>query len=109
MNHDPVEAQLIAYNARNLDAFLACYTDDCIVEDPDGNRLLTGKAEMRERYKTMFASSPNLHAKIVHRIRIGNHVIDQEEITGRVPDFRHAVAVYRIAGDKIDHIRFYRE
>jgi hypothetical protein len=106
---DPVEAQLLAYNARDLEAFMDCYTDDCIVEDGDGNRLLTGKAEMRERYAAMFAASPNLHAKILHRIRIGNHVIDEEEITGRVPSFRHAVAIYRLAGEHINHIRFYRE
>ena len=106
---DPVEAQLVAYNNRDVETFLACYTATCAIEDADGNRLMTGHTEMRAVYSKMFASSPQLHAKIIHRIRIGNHVIDEEEITGRVPDFRRAVAIYRVANHLIDHVRFYRE
>jgi hypothetical protein len=105
---DPAEAQLIAYNNRDVEAFLACYTADCVIEDADGVRLMAGHAEMRAAYSKMFASSPKLNAKVLHRIRIGHHVIDEEEITGRVPDFRRAVAIYRINGDLIDHVRFYR-
>ncbi len=108
---DPVEAQLIAYNARDIDAFLACYTANCLAEDGAGNRLMQGHAEMRERYATMFAASPKLHAEVVHRTRIGRYVLDVEEITGRVPDFRRAVAIYRLTSDGalIEHVRFLRE
>ncbi|MEI6736983.1 MAG: nuclear transport factor 2 family protein [Pseudomonadota bacterium] len=109
---DPVETQLTAYNVHDVDAFLACYTDDCIVEDGAGALLMSGKAEMRSRYETLFASSPDLHAEIVSRVRIGEYVIDEEQITGRVPAFRRAVAVYhlRVEDDcKIDRVRFYRE
>ncbi len=106
---DPVAAQLEAYNAHDVKAFMANYTDDCIVEDGAGNRQLTGATEMRARYEALFAASPTLHAAIVSRIRIGEYVIDEEAITGRVPDLRRAVAVYHLRGDKIDHVRFYRE
>ena len=107
--NDPVQAQLEAYNDRDLEAFLACYTDDCIVEDGAGNRLLTGKLEMRPRYQSLFAASPTLHAEIVHRTRIGRHVVDEESITGRVPDMRRAVAIYRVNDGLIEHVRFLRE
>ena len=111
--NDPVQDQLIAYNAHDTDAFMANYTDDCIVEDGAGNRLLTGTAEMRPCYEALFAASPNLHAEVVKRIRIGEYVIDEEAITGRLPEFRHAVAVYHLRVvetlQKIDHVRFYRE
>ncbi|MBL8519492.1 MAG: nuclear transport factor 2 family protein [Betaproteobacteria bacterium] len=108
---DPVEAQLVAYNARDVEAFLACYTPDCRVEDGAGERLMQGHAEMRERYAGMFATSPNLHCVVVHRTRIGRYVLDEEEITGRVPDFRRAVAIYRLTpdGGRIEHVRFLRE
>ncbi len=109
---DPVETQLAAYNAHDVDAFMACYSDDCVVEDGNGVRLMTGTAEMRTRYQALFASSPNLHAEIVGRVRIGGYVIDEERISGRVPAFRRAVAVYHLstAGEcKIDRVRFYRE
>lgn len=110
---DPVEEQLRAYNTRNLDAFMACFTDDCVVEGPDGNRLMSGSTEMRERYRQLFAASPALNAAITHRIRIGDHVIDEEAITGRLGqaagDVRHAVAIYKIRDSKICHVRFYRD
>lgn len=106
---DPVQAQLDAYNAHDLEAFLACYTDACVVEDGEGNRLVTGKAEMRTRYQALFASSLQLHAEVVHRIRIGEYVLDEERITGRVPALNHAVAIYRVRDGLITHIRFLRE
>jgi hypothetical protein len=108
---DPVEAQLAAYNARDLEAFVACYTPDCRAEDGAGNRLFAGHAEMRERYGAMFAASPGLHARIVHRTRIGRYVLDEEEITGRVPPLTRALAIYRLAPDRalIEHVRFLRD
>jgi hypothetical protein len=110
---DPVEAQLLAYNARDVDAFMACYTDDCVVEDPDGTRMMAGHAQMRERYTALFSGSPNLHCTLVSRIRVGPHVMDEERITGRLAtppgETRHAVAVYKLQGDKICHVRFYRD
>jgi hypothetical protein len=108
---DPVQSQLEAYNARDLEAFLACYTPDCVIEDGEGSRMMAGHAEMRPRYAALFAGSPNLHCRIASRIRIGDYVLDEEEITGRVPDLRRAVAIYRIdrVTGLICHVRFLRE
>ncbi len=106
---DPVAAQLAAYNAHDVDAFMACYTDDCIVEDGAGLRMMTGAVEMRPRYHALFSSAPHLHCELINRIRIGEYVIDEEKITGRVPAIRRAVAVYHLRDHKIDHVRFYRE
>lgn len=108
---DPVETQLAAYNARDIETFLSCYTDACVVEDGEGKRLLAGHEQMRERYETLFADSPKLHADVVHRTRIGRYVIDEEVISGRVPDLRRAIAIYRIdsATGLIEHVRFLRE
>ncbi len=106
-----VDAQLSAYNAHDVEAFMVCYTLDCVVEDGTGTRLLAGHAEMRPRYQALFASSPNLHCDIASRVCIGNYVIDEERISGRVPDLRHAVVIYRIdqASGLISHVRFLRE
>lgn len=107
----PVDAQLAAYNAHDVDAFMLCYTPDCVIEDGAGTRLMAGHAEMRTRYQALFSSSPNLHCDIASRVCIGNYVIDEERITGRVPDLRHAVVIYRIdqASGLISHVRFLRE
>lgn len=66
---------------------------------------------MREQYSPLFDSSPDLHARLVSRITVGDYVIDEEDVTGRnvegFPDRVHAVAIYRVEGEKITHLRFY--
>ena len=110
-NFAPVDAQLAAYNAHDVVAFMVCYTPDCVIEDGVGERLMTGHAQMRPRYAALFASSPNLHCEIASRICIGAYVIDEERITGRVPDLRHAVVIYRVdkTSGLISQVRFLRE
>jgi hypothetical protein len=103
---DPVQAQLDAYNARDLERFIACYTPDVRIEDGAGNLMMQGHAAMRERYGPMFAQYPQLHCRLASRIRIGDYVVDEERITGRAPEEQHAVAIYRLAGDLIAHVRF---
>ncbi|MGE5674164.1 MAG: nuclear transport factor 2 family protein [Mycobacterium leprae] len=105
---DPVPAQLEAYNARDLERFIACYSPDVIIEDGAGNRLMQGHDEMRARYGPMFAQYPELHCRLASRIRIGEYVVDEERITGRRPEEEHAVAIYRVSGEKIVHVRFLR-
>ena len=102
---DPVEEQLQAYNARNLERFLACYTDDVRFEDGDSNLLYQGMEKMRENYGASFARFPQVDCRIASRVRIGNYVIDEERITGMGPTERHAVVIYRVDGDKIGLVR----
>ena len=52
---DPVEEQLEAYNARDLERFLACYADDVVVEGATGEVVMSGQDAMRRAYGTMFA------------------------------------------------------
>jgi hypothetical protein len=105
---DPVQEQLEAYNARDLERFIACYTLDVVIEDGAGNLLMQGHNTMRERYGPMFAKYPELHCRLASRIRIGDYVVDEERITGRQLTEEHAVAIYRLAGDQIAHVRFLR-
>src|SRR5205085_2086327 len=39
---DPVQQQLDAYNARDLEGFVACYAADAVVEDASGQALMSG-------------------------------------------------------------------
>ena len=74
---DPVEEQLQAYNARDLERFLACYTTDVILADGAGTLLYQGIEKMRENYAASFARFPQVNCRIETRIRIGNYVIDE--------------------------------
>ena len=109
MSHaDPVQAQLDAYNAQDVEAFVACYTPDVRIEDAAGTLQLLGQTAMRERYAKLFAEHPANRAEVLHRIHIGGHVIDHERITGRGPEPLFAVAIYRVQDGLIHHVRFIR-
>jgi hypothetical protein len=106
---DPIEAQLAAYNAQDLDAFCACYHDDVRVEDGHGVVLSTGIATFRQKYATVFARYPTNRAVVVHSMRIGSWVIDEEQVTGRGGPALHAVVIYRVRDGRIASVRFLGE
>jgi hypothetical protein len=105
---NPVQAQLDAYNARDVDGFVACYADDVVIEDGRGQELSRGCAQLRADYAQLFAQYPNLHCEVVHRTSVGEYVVDEEIVTGRGTEQLHAVAIYRIEDGQIAHVRFLR-
>ncbi len=55
--------------------------------------------------RTLFANSPNLHAEVPTRIRVGDFVMDEEQVTG-LPgrsEPLHAVVVNRLREGLIVH------
>ena len=106
---DPVQEQLDAYNARDLERFLACYDPQIVFEDGTGQRLSQGVEAMRASYSVLFANSPDLHAEVPTRICAGEFVVDDEHVTGLnlpgVPAEQHVAVVYRVRGDRIIHVR----
>ena len=71
---DPAQEQLDAYNARDLERFLACYHPDAVVEDSAG--------ALRATYGALFANSPALRAEAPTRSRVGEFVIDGSSSLG---------------------------
>ena len=97
-----VQRRLDAYNARDIDALLATYVPDARQFEHPGNLLATA-AEMRERMAVRFAA-PNLHARLLRRVVMGNIVIDHEEVTRTFPEGTgrvDMVAIYEVADGKI--------
>ena len=106
----PVRGQLAAYNQGDIDAFMANYSEGCIVEDGAGNVLMTGASTMYGSYKKLFEASPDLHCHLVNRTILGEYILDEERVTGRAGSTgqSHVVAVYKIEGGLICHVRFLR-
>ena len=105
---DPVQRQLDAYNAHDLAAFLAEYTDDVrIFRPPATEPVLSGKAAVGAHYAKNRFNLPDLHAKLVNRIVAGNIVVDHESITGLPDGDRSAVAVYEVIGTRIRTVWFF--
>lgn len=105
-----IQAQVEAYNQRDLDAFLALHSPTAQLFDlPTGNLIAEGAADLRERYSKRFASE-DLHAEIVNRMVLGNRVIDHEHITGMQPDRTvKAIAIYEIENELIQRVWFIME
>jgi len=83
---DIVQAQLEAYNAQDLDAFLQAYSDDVVVV-AGGKVIVEGKQALRDRYASLFAKYPRNRAKVAERRTEGDGVVlDHEIVTGRAPD-----------------------
>src|SRR5947208_8368737 len=72
------QRQLDAYNARNLERFLAEYTEDVVAYRlPADEVVARGKVAFGEHYRKNRFALPNLHAALVNRMVFGNKVIDQ--------------------------------
>jgi hypothetical protein len=101
------QAQIEAYNAQDLDAHCACFADDVVICDLNGEPNLHGIEAYRDRYKGVFAQFPQNHAELVARIVIGNTVIDHERVS-RGPDgpVFEVAAIYTFVGDKIARVDF---
>lgn len=99
----PVEQQLNAYNARDIDAFMQWWADDCEYYAFPSQLLARGADAIRERHLARF-EEPNLHGRLLHRAVVGNLVVDQERVTRTFPEGPGEVdvlAIYKVVGGKI--------
>lgn len=108
---NPVEQQLQAFNDRDLESFLDAYAKDVRHEDGEGNVIMNGTDEMRRFYGAMFSNSPKLHCDIGQRIRVGDWVIDEEEVTGvhaeSFPEEFRAAVAYQVKDGAITLVRLF--
>lgn len=104
------QQQLNGYNARNIEAFVAPYSEDVELYNFPDQLIGKGKEQMRENYSGMFERVPDLHCELVNRTVLGNTVIDQERVTG-FPGGRviQAIAIYKIVDHKIAKVYFIGE
>lgn len=106
---DLAQAQLDAYNAQDLDAHCAYFTDDVVVATPDGEVLRQGIDAYRAFYGQLFADYPNNRAEALYRMVIGNTVIDHERVdrgAGNGPF--EVAAIYTLRDGKIAKAVFVR-
>ncbi len=107
---DVVQAQLDAYNAQDLDAFMATYADDIVVTSLSQNAVLVeGKEALRARYAGLFHKYPKNHCRIAERRTEGDNVVlDHEIITGRAPEkpdpWDAGWVRYEVEGGLIKHV-----
>jgi len=99
----PVQQQLDAYNARDIESFMQWFADDCEIYEFPSRLLAQGHRQIRERHIARF-QEPNLFGRLVRRSSVGNVVVDQERVTRTFPEGPGEIdvlAIYEVVGGKI--------
>ena len=105
---EPVQRQLEAYNARDLERFVSQYAEDIrVFRPPTPEPVLVGKQAFAKHYADNRFTRPNLHAEVVNRMVSGNTVVDHERITGLQAGVVDAIAVYAVSEGLIQAVWFY--
>jgi hypothetical protein len=103
-----IQRQLDAYNARDMDAWLATYAADARQFEHPATLLAMGHAQLRERTAARFLE-PDLHARLIKRTVMGRVVIDHEEVTRTFPEGRgviELVCIYEVVQGRIQVASF---
>ncbi len=103
-----VQAQLDAYNAKDLGALMATYAPDAQQFALHGALLAQGHEQIRPRYQERFLE-PDLHARLLNRSVLGNFVTDLEIVTRNFPEGRGTVemlCVYEVVDGRIVRASF---
>jgi hypothetical protein len=103
-----VNAQLDAYNARDIDAFAATYAEDvCMYRMPHSKLVFRGRPQIVEHYGGKTFKNAGLHAQILGRLVIGSKVIDHERTVGLRPEPVEIMVVYEIHNELIHAVWFF--
>src|SRR5690349_20381240 len=78
---DRVQAQVDAYNARDIDAFVAPYATDVVITDAAEHAIMQGLDSIRQEYGALFDASPDLRAEILGRVSTEDWVVDHERVS----------------------------
>lgn len=103
-----VQAQLDAYNNKDLDALMRTYAPDAQQFALHGALLAEGHAQIRPRYEQRF-QEPDLHAQLLSRTVLGNFVTDLEIVTRNFPEGLGSVeilCVYEVVDGRIARASF---
>jgi hypothetical protein len=103
-----VQAQLDAFNARDIDALMRAYATDAEQFTLHGERIARGHDEIRPRFIARF-TEPDLYAKLLSRVVMGNIVTDLELITRNFPEgvgTLEMLCIYEVRDGRIQRASF---
>jgi steroid delta-isomerase-like uncharacterized protein len=81
-----LEAFLDAFNAHDVDAIMALFSDDCVMEMPrgpgPGGRRLVGKAQVREGVQSRFDGIPDVRYDDARHFVCGDRGVSEWTLRG---------------------------
>ncbi len=102
-----VDAQIVAWRARDAAAFVELYAPDAVIDmGPGDDDRLVGHDAIRDHYENAFLEMPaDANLEIANRITSGEYVIDEEAMWGDA-FAGEVVAIYRVQSCRITHVQF---
>jgi hypothetical protein len=99
----PVQRQFEAYNARDFEGFLACFSNSVrVYRMPSFEATLSGKVALGDFYARERFNRPALRAELLGRTALGNKVFDHERIWGEKDEPFELVVVFEVQGGLIE-------
>ena len=103
-----VQCQLDAYNAHDLAAFLATYSETAeLTRIASAEPSIRGKRAISELYGSNVFNVSGHMAELLGRMAFGNKVVDHERVFGLRAEPFEAVAVYEVSSELIERVWFF--
>ena len=102
-----VERHRLAYNAHDIDAVMATYSDSVeLLRLGIAIPVLTGRAAMRQTLANVVQAGSHAHFETRHRAVQGPFVIEELELTGTAEDGqpRTEVLIFEVRGGRIRRV-----
>jgi ketosteroid isomerase-like protein len=85
----PLQGLLDAFNAHDLDAIMAFFTEDCVFDTPrgpaPGGQRLVGKEQVRQGFQARFDGIPDIHYGDDRHWACGDRAVSEWTIRGTQP------------------------
>jgi hypothetical protein len=102
-----IQKQWNAYNSRNINAYVNCFSEDVEVYMFPKQLLYKGKDKLREHYENFFQITPDLYGEVQNRSVNGNVVKEEVLITrAKKTEPAKATIVYEVEDGLITKMYF---
>jgi len=104
-----LERLMERYNAQDVDAYAAMFTEDGREGAYRGAVARQGRDGIREGYRKVFAEFPQNRATVLEKFVYADQIVVREHVS-RSPDAEpfEVMAIYSFKGDLIDRVEFIR-
>ena len=101
-------------NSHDLEAMVSCFAEDYVNETPAHPlRGFRGQEQVRVNWRQIFASVPDIQARVLRSSADGDTLWTEWDIAGNRTDgarfLMRGVVIFGVAGDTIGSARFYLE
>lgn len=96
-----VQASVDAYNAHDVEAYVACFAPAATFGHLGGRILLDSREAMNGFYAMQFSERPNIQCSVKQRSVMGPFVVDLQALSGEGMPAMEAMVVHEIREERI--------